>query len=285
MLTKAYAHATHVHKDEPWPNIWPTSLSHPHHRSSTPPTLGPITSSLRPTLKHVANTVILVPKPGLTKLDGARSSKPPVRWWLCHPPIRFFSHLGRLDVSIRFPEEQARVENVADGSNNTLRIVGPVANRYVSLADVLTLAAIAAIENWFVSPSLPHLLSSYSTHLLPGGPSIPFRGGRIDVAAPNALGVPQLQEDLATHTATFKWQRFSKMEMIGLLVCGHTFGGVVHLPFPDVVPDLNDTSNTQSVAHFNGTPVGFDNSVFTSSPAFFTSTCTSLFAHMLDRAG
>jgi hypothetical protein len=35
-----------------------------------------------------------------------------------------------------------------------------------------------------------------------------------------------------------------------------------HAPaLPDIVPDLNDTSNTQSVAHFDGTPVGFDNSV------------------------
>ncbi|KAJ7848919.1 hypothetical protein B0H14DRAFT_3452745 [Mycena olivaceomarginata] len=65
----------------------------------------------------------------------------------------------------------------------------------------------------------------------------------------------------------------------------HTFGGVAHPPFPDVVPDLNNTSNTQSVAHFDGTRVGFDNSVFASSPAFFASTCASLFAHMLDRAG
>ncbi|KAJ7867701.1 heme peroxidase [Mycena olivaceomarginata] len=199
-----------------------------HHRSSTPPTLGPITSSLRPTLKHVADTVILVPKPGLTKLDGARSSEPP--------------HLGRLDASIRFPEEQARAENVADGFNNMLCIVGPVANQYVSLAEVLALAAIAAIENC-------------------SSPSIPFHSGRIDIAAPNAPGVPQPQEDLATHTAMFKRQGFSKTEMIGLLVCGHTFGGVAHPPFPNVVPDLNDTSNMQSVAHFDGTPVGFDNSV------------------------
>ncbi|KAJ7820062.1 heme peroxidase [Mycena olivaceomarginata] len=171
------------------------------------------------------------------------------------------AHLGRLDASIRFPEEQARAENVADGFNNTLCIVGPVANQYISLANVLALAAIAAIKNWFVSPSLPHLLSSYSTHLPPSSPSIPFCGGRIDVVAPNMPGVPQPQEDLAMHTATFKWQGFSKTKMIGLLVCGHTFGGVAHPPFPDVVPDLNDTSNTQSVTHFDGTPVGFDNSV------------------------
>ncbi|KAJ7787773.1 hypothetical protein B0H14DRAFT_3579021 [Mycena olivaceomarginata] len=198
-----------------------------HHRSSTPPTLGPITSSLRPTLKHVADTVILVPKPGLTKLDGARSSEPPVR--RIKAVIESLPPLFDLNIKL------ALGENVADGFNNTLCIVGSVANQYISLADVLALAAIAAIENC-------------------SSPSIPFRGGRIDIAAPNAPGVPQPQEDLATHTATFKRQGFSKTEMIGLLVCGHTFGGVAHPPFPNVVPDLNDPSNMQSVVHFDGTP-------------------------------
>ncbi|KAJ7833337.1 heme peroxidase [Mycena olivaceomarginata] len=283
----AYAHATHVHKDEPWPNIWPISLSHPSSFYTTahprPPTHGPITSSLGLTLKHVADTVILVPKLGLTKLDGARSSEPPALPVVVSTPLRFFSHLGRLDVSIRFPEEQAQAENVADGFNNTLCIVGPVANQYVSFADVLALAAITAIENC-------------------GGPSIPFGGGHIDAAAPNTPGVLQPQEDLAMHTAI------------------HTFGSVMHVPLPDVVPNLNDTSNMQSVAHFYGMPVGFDNSVasqyianttcnplvvstnattnsdawifgsdegkvmwgFASSPALFASTCASLFVHMLD---
>jgi hypothetical protein len=61
------------------------------------------------------------------------------------------------------------------------------------------------------------------TFISSGGPSIPFRGGRIDAAAPNAPGVPQPQEDLATHTATFKRQGFSKTEMIGLVACGCVF--------------------------------------------------------------
>ncbi|KAJ7333382.1 heme peroxidase [Mycena albidolilacea] len=134
-----------------------------------------------------------------------------------------------------------------------------------TVADVLTLAAIAAIENC-------------------RGPSIPFCGRHIDVVAPNAPGVPQPQEDLAT----FKWQEFSKTEMIGLLACGHTFSSVAHPPFPNVMPNLNDTSNTHTNTTTNsdawifGSNRGKVMRRFASSPAFFASTCASLFVHMLD---
>lgn len=65
--------------------------------------------------------------------------------------------------------------------------------------------------------------------------------------------------------------------MIGLVACGcvfpstprahfpiltihrHTFGGVEHGAFPNIVPDLNDTNNVRSVAHFDTTNTQFDN--------------------------
>jgi hypothetical protein len=34
----------------------------------------------------------------------------------------------------------------------------------------------------------------------------------------------------------------------------------LHASFPDIVADLNNTSNTESVAHFDGTLVAFENS-------------------------
>ncbi|KAF7368526.1 Peroxidase [Mycena venus] len=208
---------------------------------------------------------------------------------------------GGMDASIRFAEEQARAENAADGFNNTLRLLLPVANRYVSIADALALGAITAIESC-------------------GGPEIAFRGGRIDAASPNAPGVPQPQQDLKSHIASFSRQGFTQKEMISLVACGHTFGGVQHAPFPDIVPELNDPKNTESVAHFDSTFVGFDNNVakeyiagttqnplvvgrnvttnsdkrifasdgnatmrsFATSPSLFASTCATLFARMLD---
>ncbi|KAJ7616703.1 hypothetical protein DFH06DRAFT_1012815, partial [Mycena polygramma] len=43
----------------------------------------------------------------------------------------------------------------------------------------------------------------------------------------------------------------------------HTFGGVQHVPFPDIVGVLNDSSSTLDVAHFDSTFVAFDNKVAT----------------------
>ncbi|KAF7375657.1 Peroxidase [Mycena sanguinolenta] len=190
---------------------------------------------------------------------------------------------GGLDASIRFPQESLRTENVGNGFNNTVEALGSVINRYVSLADSLALGTIIAIENC-------------------GGPEIAFRGGRIDAGKPNNPG------------------GFTQTEMIGLVACGHTFGGVQQAPFPDIVPILNDPNNTESVTHFDSTSVNFDNLIateyisgttqnplvagsndttnsdkrifgsdrnvtmksFSDSPELFASTCADLIARMLD---
>ncbi|KAJ6573716.1 heme peroxidase [Mycena sp. CBHHK59/15] len=208
---------------------------------------------------------------------------------------------GGLDASIRFDEEQSRPENTGDGFANTVGLLLGESTRYVSIADVLALAAIIAIENC-------------------GGPDIAFRGGRVDAAEPNLPGVPQPQENLESHISSFARQGFTQAEMIGLVACGHSFGGVQHAPFPDIVPELNDPTSLQSVVHFDSTPVTFDNNVaneyisnttknplvvglndttnsdkrifgsddnatmlsFANSPQLFASTCADLFARMLD---
>ncbi|KAJ7439092.1 heme peroxidase [Mycena latifolia] len=214
---------------------------------------------------------------------------------------------GGMDASIRFADEQARPENAGDGFQNTLVALSSNANRYISIADVLALGTIIAVENWQVLHGL-------------GGPEIAFRGGRVDAAEPNAPGVPEPQQDLQTHITDFSRQGFTQEEMIGLVACGHSFGGVQHAVFPDIVPELNDTTNTESVAHFDSTFVHFDNNVateyisgttlnplvvgsndttnsdkrifgsdgnatmrsFADSPEIFASTCATLFARMLD---
>ncbi|KAF7378212.1 Peroxidase [Mycena sanguinolenta] len=208
---------------------------------------------------------------------------------------------GGMDASIRFAEEQARAENVGDGFNNTFRLLTQITTRYVSIADALALGAIIAIENC-------------------GGPEIAFRGGRLDAGEPNAPGVPQPEQDLQSHIDSFARQGFNQTEMIGLVACGHTFGGVQHDPFPDIVPALNDPNNTESVTHFDSTFINFDNNVakeyisgttsnplvvgfnqttnsdqrifssdgnatmrsFAQSSQLFASTCAELFARMLD---
>ncbi|KAJ6525133.1 heme peroxidase [Mycena capillaripes] len=208
---------------------------------------------------------------------------------------------GGLDASIRFTQEQSRPENPGTGFKNTIAILVASKSRYLSLADLIAIGAITAIETC-------------------GGPQIDFRGGRIDSAKPNSAGVPEPQQGLQEHIDSFARQGFTKTEMIGLIACGHTFGGVQHKPFPQIVPDLNDPNNTLSVAHFDSTFGQFDNKIateyisgttqnplvvganhttrsdkrifasdgnatmasFAESPDVFASTCASLFARMLN---
>ncbi|KAJ6474852.1 heme peroxidase [Mycena sanguinolenta] len=196
---------------------------------------------------------------------------------------------GGMDASIRFAEEQARAENVGDGFDN------------IFIADILALGTVIAVD-------------------FCGGPQIPFRGGRIDATEPNLPGVPLPEQTLGSHIDIFAKQGFTEEEMIGLVACGHTFGGVQHDPFPNIVPELNDPNSTESVAHFDTTNTHFDNTIaveyisgttqnplvvgfnettnsdrrifgsdgngtmlsFANSPDLFASRCSELFAHMLD---
>ncbi|KAJ7234801.1 heme peroxidase [Mycena rebaudengoi] len=210
---------------------------------------------------------------------------------------------GGMDASIRFAQEQGRPENLCDGFDNTLAILVFSANRYISIADALAIGAVQAIEGC-------------------GGPEIAFRGGRVDAGEPNAPGVPEPQQDLDAHIASFARQGFTQTEMIGLVACGFVSpqNALSHAPFPDIVPDLNDPLNTESVAHFDSTNVHFDNIIateyisgttqnplviglndttnsdkrifgsdgnvtmqsFANSPELFASTCADLFSRMID---
>lgn len=92
-----------------------------------------------------------------------------------------------------------------------------------------------------------------------GGPHLPFRGGRVDAIAAGVPGVPQPQESLDSHTAAFARQGFNQTEMITLIACGHSFGGVQNSAFPQIVPlpdGVSDVSQT-----FDSTPFTFDNNM------------------------
>jgi hypothetical protein len=115
-----------------------------------------------------------------------------------------------------------------------------------------------------------------------GGPEIPFRGGRIDAKQPGPAGVPEPEQDLATHTASFARQGFSPVEMIELIACGHTIGyaaftntkryptiefsfrrGVQQKFFPQIVPqsEVDPNTNPPGNTHFDTTFDHFDNTM------------------------
>lgn len=80
-----------------------------------------------------------------------------------------------------------------------------------------------------------------------------FRGGRVDATAPNKPGVPEPQQSLAEHTASFARQGFSATEMIQLIACGHTIGGVQNTAFPTIVPASTDLDDIDGHATFDST--------------------------------
>ncbi|KAJ7141910.1 heme peroxidase [Mycena crocata] len=160
---------------------------------------------------------------------------------------------GGLDASIRFGVEQGREENAGTGFNNTVsHLFAPNANRYISVADLIALGAVMVMEACGPAGGRPADI-----------PQLAYRGGRVDATEPNLPGVPRPEQDLDSHIAAFSRQGFTQKEMISLIACGHSFGGVQHQFFPEIVPELNDANNTLSVQHFDTTNFEFDNNVAT----------------------
>ncbi|KAF9064896.1 heme peroxidase [Rhodocollybia butyracea] len=143
---------------------------------------------------------------------------------------------GGLDASIQF--ELDRPQNVGEGMAQSLsdfssaQTVAPM----FGTADTIALGAVIAVQAC-------------------GGPFIPFRAGRVDASEAGPPTVPQPQQDLATHTELFRQQGFNATEMIALVACGHTFGGVRQVDFPQIITDPEDT-----FVDFDTTPA-FDNTI------------------------
>jgi hypothetical protein len=135
------------------------------------------------------------------------------------------------------------LQDIGDGFANTFKAILAQSNRYASSAYHLSNAALllsadpmlklSALQSPTSSPSERFLLTiigepraSVCSGLVrliiraSGGPEIPYRGGRVDALEPNAPGVPEPQQDLDAHIASFARQGFTKTEMIGLVACG-----------------------------------------------------------------
>ncbi|KAJ3855465.1 heme peroxidase [Lentinula lateritia] len=143
---------------------------------------------------------------------------------------------GGLDASIQY--ELDRPQNIGQGMFDSLNdfkafdILAP----FFGMADTIALGAVFAVAGC-------------------GGPLIPFSAGRVDATEAGPATVPEPQQDLASHTEAFRRQGFTPTEMIGLVACGHTLGGVRQVDFPLVVTDPEDVLQTFD------TTINFDNAV------------------------
>ncbi|KAK2630538.1 hypothetical protein QTJ16_001358 [Diplocarpon rosae] len=126
-----------------------------------------------------------------------------------------YAGTGGLDASLLF--ETDRSENVGDALNHTFGFLSGFHSPQVSVADLLALAVHAAVK-------------------MCKGPLLPMRTGRIDAIAAGPPGVPEPQENITSLADKFVRQGFNTSEMIALVACGHTLGGVHVANFPTIVP-------------------------------------------------
>jgi hypothetical protein len=124
---------------------------------------------------------------------------------------------GGIDASIAF--ETTRPENIGAAFNESLSFFADFHTPRSSMSDLIAMGAILAVE-------------ACSN----GAVSIPYKVGRVDVTEAGPPGVPRPEQNLTEHILSFKKQGFTSKEMIGLVACGHTIGGVHGDNFPDIVP-------------------------------------------------
>ncbi|RYO99396.1 hypothetical protein DL766_007149 [Monosporascus sp. MC13-8B] len=149
---------------------------------------------------------------------------------------------GGLDASISF--ETDRGENGGPAFNSTMRQLYLSHSAKSSMADLIAMSAVLAV----------------------GGCSngkvwLDYRGGRIDATEAEPLGVPEPHQGLEEHTEIFRRQGFNQEEMIGLVACGHSVGGVHGSVFPQIVPVVEGPGNEASLHPFDSTAATFDNHV------------------------
>ncbi|GAB1525680.1 hypothetical protein RhiTH_008843 [Rhizoctonia solani] len=110
-----------------------------------------------------------------------------------------------------------------------------------SMSDLIALATYTAVRNC-------------------QGPPLIMRAGRIDATGPAPDGfVPGPSDSITTLLSKFANAGFNKTDMIQMVACGHTIGGVHGQFFPELTGDSNRTN----YVHFDTTPATFDNKAAT----------------------
>ncbi|KAL1877991.1 hypothetical protein Daus18300_002345 [Diaporthe australafricana] len=144
---------------------------------------------------------------------------------------------GGLDGSIWF--ELDRAENAGSAFNNTFSFFANLYSIRASAADLLAMSVVVASAGC-------------------GGARMPFRAGRVDALEAGPAGVPEPDTPLEVTRARFAGAGFSEADMIALVACGHTLGGVHSSNNPHIT-GLDPTPDT--VTSFDSTSDSFDNRV------------------------
>ncbi|SPN98936.1 related to beta-1,3 exoglucanase precursor [Cephalotrichum gorgonifer] len=152
-------------------------------------------------------------------------------------PANVSSGIGGLDASLQYELENG--ENGGSAFETTLRFMSPFVNKKTSLADLIALGVYTSVRSC-------------------GGPAIPVRHGRVDATSMGPRGVPRVQDSVSIFKQQFHRMGFSAAEMVQLVACGHTIGGVHSSTNPDIVP-LGTTP--LDVRPLDSTPAVFDRKI------------------------
>ncbi|QRV79935.1 manganese peroxidase 2 [Ceratobasidium sp. AG-Ba] len=186
---------------------------------------------------------------GISPCDGFPQNPNPARQasseWLRTAFHDAISHdaatgTGGMDASLLFETE--RPENLGGRSfNDTFGFMSGHYSTRASMADLIALATYTAVRNC-------------------GGPPISIRAGRIDATGPAPEGrVPEPKDSTKKILKKFADAGFNQKDMIQMVACGHTLGGV-HGEF---FPELTGDPSPSNFARFDNTTAQFDNKVVT----------------------
>ncbi|KAM0270046.1 hypothetical protein ACHAQH_009564 [Verticillium albo-atrum] len=147
---------------------------------------------------------------------------------------------GGLDGSIWF--ELNRAENGGLAFNNTFNFFNYLYSSRASASDLLAMSVVVS-----------HAGCGAQT-------KIPFRYGRKDAGSAGPAGVPEADTSIGTTMARFATAGLSQKDMITLVACGHSLGGVHSNNHPQIVEGDSSIWN-DTVVNFDDTTNKFDNRI------------------------
>ncbi|MCJ1472308.1 hypothetical protein MMC13_000955 [Lambiella insularis] len=124
-----------------------------------------------------------------------------------------FFGTGGIDASLQF---ELGGDNIGAAFLTTLTTFIPFFTSRSSMSDIIAMGVYTAVRSC-------------------GGPAVPIRTGRIDATSAGPPGVPLPQNSLYTFEQQFLRTGFNTTEMIQVVACGHTIGGVHAVNFPQIV--------------------------------------------------